>query len=51
MPHVEDASKPTDTVYGYVPIEVIEQVITKHGGLDEDAMAAALTPPLPNHKA
>ena len=33
MPFVEDKSNPTDTVYGYVPIAIIEQVITKHGGL------------------
>lgn len=35
MPYVEDADRPTDTVYGYVPVSVIEQVIAKHGGLVE----------------
>ncbi len=33
MPYVEDSENPTDTVYGYVPIEVVEQVIEKHGGI------------------
>jgi len=33
MPYVEDADLPTDTVYGYVPIGIIEAVIAKHGGL------------------
>ena len=27
---------PTDAVYGYVPIELVEQIIAKHGGLKED---------------
>ena len=33
MPYVEDADRPTDTVYGYVPINVVIAVIEKHGGL------------------
>lgn len=33
MEHAEDRSKPTDTIYAYVPIEVVIQVIEKHGGL------------------
>ena len=33
MPFVEDASTPTNTVYGYVPVSVVCDVITKHGGL------------------
>lgn len=37
IPYAEDASKPTETVYGYVPIEVIEAVIEKHGGIDVNA--------------
>lgn len=27
---------PTKTVYPYVPVEIIEQLITKHGGIDTD---------------
>lgn len=33
MEYAEDKSDPTDTVYGYVPIDVIEAVIAKHGGI------------------
>ena len=33
--YAEDADKLTDTVYGYVPLEVILAVIEKHGGLAE----------------
>ena len=32
MPYIEDPTKPTEAVYPYVPVEVIEQVIEKHGG-------------------
>jgi hypothetical protein len=33
MEYAEDPDRPTDTVYGYVPANVIEAVIAKHGGL------------------
>lgn len=33
MPYAEeDPETPTDSVYAYVPVEVIEQIIEKHGG-------------------
>ena len=32
MFYAEDGSAPTDTVYGYVPIEVVAEVIAEHGG-------------------
>ncbi len=35
MPWCEDTSKPTDTVYGYVPVDVVTNVIVKHGGMVE----------------
>lgn len=35
MEYAESPENPTDTVYGYVPIEIIEQVIEKHGGINE----------------
>jgi hypothetical protein len=35
IPYCEDISNPTGTVYGYVPIEVVLQVIAKHGGMVE----------------
>ena len=33
MPYVEDRGKPTETVYGYVPVEVVTNVLAKHGGI------------------
>jgi len=33
MPWAEDARKPTETVYGYVPVSVVTNVIAKHGGI------------------
>jgi len=33
MPWCEDTSKPTDTVYGYVPVDIVTSVIVKHGGM------------------
>ena len=33
MPWAEDPSKPTETVYGYVPVSVAINVIAKHGGI------------------
>lgn len=36
MQYVEDYDRPTDTVYGYVPIEVVAAVIEKHGGIKDD---------------
>ena len=32
MPYAEDPEPPTESVYAYVPVEVIEQIIEKHGG-------------------
>lgn len=39
MPWMEDwgDTDPTQTVYGYVPIDVVAQVIADHGGFAEDA--------------
>lgn len=33
MDYAEDADRPKDTVYGYVPVEVVDKVIEKHGGI------------------
>lgn len=32
----EDRDNPTETVYGYVDVEIIQEVIDKHGGIDEE---------------
>ena len=33
MQYAEQPEKPTDTVYGYVPIELVEKLIEEHGGM------------------
>ena len=33
MEWCEDREKPTDTVYAYVPVQVVTNVIAKHGGM------------------
>jgi hypothetical protein len=33
MPWAEDKKKPLETVYGYVPVGVVTNVIAKHGGV------------------
>ena len=36
--YAEDNENLCDTVYGYVPCSIIDQVIEKHGGIDEKAL-------------
>ena len=33
MPWAENSDDPTDTIYGYVPVEVVTNVLAKHGGI------------------
>lgn len=33
MPYIEDYDDPLFTVYGYVPIELVELLIEEHGGI------------------
>lgn len=33
--YAEDPKRLTKTVYGYVPVDIINQVIEKHGGINE----------------
>ena len=33
MPYAESPEKPTGTVYDWVPVDVVQQVIDKHGGI------------------
>lgn len=35
MSYAEQPECPTDTVYGYVPIELVEQLIDLHGGPEQ----------------
>lgn len=36
MGYAEQEENPTDTVYGYVPCYIIQEIIEKHGGIDVD---------------
>jgi hypothetical protein len=33
MSFAEEENDPTGTVYGYVPVSIVDEVIAKHGGL------------------
>jgi len=33
LPYAEDYTDPTNTVYGYVPVELVALVIQRHGGI------------------
>ena len=33
MPYAEEPSRPTDTVYGWVPADIVRHIIDKHGGI------------------
>ena len=35
QPYAETPENPTGTVYGYVPIEIVEKVIENHGGMKQ----------------
>lgn len=35
MEYAEDSENPTGTVYGYVPINLVEELIMNHGGQKE----------------
>lgn len=36
MDYAENPDDPTQTVYGWVPADIVDQVIAKHGGIKED---------------
>ena len=33
LDYAEEPNNPTDTVYGWVPVDIIDAVIEKHGGI------------------
>ena len=35
MPYAESPNEPKDTVYPYVPAELVDSLIQKHGGFDK----------------
>lgn len=48
MTYADDPERPTETVYGYVPIEDVERLLEAHGGAIWPEPAAPTTPiPIP----
>jgi hypothetical protein len=45
MPWAEESDKPTDTVYGWVPVDVVTNVIVKHGGMVTGQVPAGVIAP------
>lgn len=39
MEYAENPDDPTDTVYGWVPVEVVEAVVNNHGGIVEQCLS------------
>ncbi len=42
MDWCDDPNDPTGTVYGYVPVQVVTNVIAKHGGMVEGEVPAGM---------
>lgn len=36
LDYAEDRTRPTKTVYGYVPVELVDKIISKHGGVNDE---------------
>jgi hypothetical protein len=39
MKYAETPENPTDTVYGWVPIETVEAIVVQHGGIENQSTA------------
>ena len=44
MDWCEEANNPTETVYGYVPVQVVNTVLAKHGGIVEGEVPRGVAP-------
>jgi hypothetical protein len=44
MKWAEDKESPTDTVYGWVPVKVVTDVIAKHGGMVSGEVPSGVIP-------
>lgn len=42
LEYAEDSSRPTQTVYAYVPAPIVSLVIAKHGGIVEGELPAGI---------
>jgi hypothetical protein len=44
MRWAEEPDKPTQTVYGYVPVQVVTNVLAKHGGIVDGEIPKGVAP-------
>ena len=44
MEWAEEPDKPTQTVYGYVPVQVVTNVLAKHGGIVDGEIPKGVAP-------
>ena len=44
MEYAEEPDKPTQTVYGYVPVQVVTNVLAKHGGIVDGEIPKGVAP-------
>ena len=44
MEWCEEVNNPTETVYGYVPVHVVNTVLAKHGGIVEGEVPRGVAP-------
>ena len=44
MEFADEPSHPTETVYGYVPVQTVTNVIAKHGGIVEGEVPRGVAP-------
>ena len=44
MQYAEEPDKPTQTVYGYVPVQVVTNVLAKHGGIVDGEIPKGVAP-------
>ena len=44
MKYAEEPDAPTQTVYGYVPVQVVTNVIAKHGGIVDGEIPRGVAP-------
>ena len=40
----DEPSRPTETVYGYVPVQIVTLVLAKHGGIVEGEVPRGVAP-------
>jgi hypothetical protein len=44
MEYCDEPDAPLDTVYGYVPVQTVTNVIAKHGGIVEGEVPRGVAP-------